>query len=331
MKRKIVFGFLLMGMTLYCFAGGQGDAKTAGASGDNYPSKPIQFVLGANPGGGTDGVLRTMLKYLPQQIGGDVIITYMNGGSGSVATRFVKDSVPDGYTLSTNSDNTIMGYLTGLTEYSMEIFDYVLVPTVLDTSVIVSNKFNTFAEMEKYAMANPGKLRIGIETGSSNMTWACAWALVRNLEVTFIDVANVANQVASLAGDHIDAVQSPYNALMDYVKTGQFKMIALPNPKRHPELPNVPTMMELGVDVAIARYYYIGFPKGTPKTVADKWERAMKVVSENPQYIADLAKLAIVPNSMNLADSEKFIEQAAKIMEQGVKYIADYEKKYGKF
>jgi tripartite-type tricarboxylate transporter receptor subunit TctC len=328
MKRTQIL-VLAVALSLVCMMAAVFEASAAD-DGANYPSKPIQMVLAANPGGGTDNTLRMLLKYLPKEVGGDIAVVYIEGGGGTVGNRRVKEAKPDGYIMSYFNENIVNNQLAGLADFGMDIYDDILIVVIINTNAMTSNKFKNSAEMAAYGKANPGKLRFGIEVGTWSEQTACAWMLANDIEGTLIDVGAVNGQVASLAGDHADCIVTPMNTTVPFVKDGKFFYIASPSLERNAAFPDVPTLLELGVDISLPRYYYIGIPKGTPKYVGKKIEAALKRVNENPAYIADMERLNVTPVFWDLEKSAKFVAESIEIMKKNNQYTLEYEKKYGK-
>jgi tripartite-type tricarboxylate transporter receptor subunit TctC len=88
--------------------------------------------------------------------------------------------------------------------------------------------------------------------------------------------------------------------------------------------------MELGVDMFIPRFYYIGFPNGTPAYIAKKFETAIKDITQNPDYIADMEKLNVTPVFKTLTESGEYVEDATKFLRKNNQFLVDYEVRYGK-
>ncbi|MDR1931671.1 MAG: tripartite tricarboxylate transporter substrate binding protein [Spirochaetales bacterium] len=313
-----------------CGSGSTAPPAAASASSDDYPAKTVQFVIAANPGGGTDNTCRLVVKYLKEMMGWNVVIAYIEGGGGTVGNRTVKEAIPDGYTLSYFNHNTINNNLAGLADFGMEIYDNVLVPIIVNTQGFSSNKFKTNDEIVKYGKANPGKLRFGIEIGTTSAQIAAAWLMQYDIEATLIDCGAVNGQVAALAGDHVDIITVPINTIKDYLANGEFYLVAIPSTMRHQAFPDTPTFLELGIDIVLPSFYYIGFPAGTPPAIARKFEAAIKTLYENPSYIADQEKLNVTPVLYSLEESAKYITEVTEMMKKNNQYVVDYEKKYGK-
>ncbi|MDR1931672.1 MAG: tripartite tricarboxylate transporter substrate binding protein [Spirochaetales bacterium] len=325
-----MIGAVLAGCGSGSIASAPAGTASAGADAKDYPGKTIQFVIAANPGGGTDNTARIVQKYLPQVLGGNIVITYIEGGGGTVGNRTVKEAVPDGYTLSYFNEGIVNNQLAGIADFGMDIYDNILIPIIINTSFLVSNKFKTNEEMVKYGKANPGKLRFGIELGTGNAQVAAAWLMQNSIDGTLIDVGAVNGQVAALAGNHVDSIMVPINTVKDYISSGEFHLLAIPARDRNQDYPDTPTLMELGVNIYLSRYYYIGFPKGTPQAIAEKFEAAFKIINQNFDYLEDLRKINVTPVFMTLRASAQYVEETTEVMQKNNQYVVDYEKKYGK-
>ena len=320
---------LIFALMLACLIGLSFDASAAQNDDAKYPSKPVQVVIAAAPGGGTDNTARVLMKYLPKEMGGDMVLVHIEGGGGTVGNRRVKEAKPDGYMISYFNENIVNNQLAGLADFGMDIYGDILIAVVINTNAVTSNKFKNNQEMVAYGKANPGKLRFGIEVGTFSEQTASAWLLANDIEGTLIDVGAVNGQVAALAGDHVDCIVVPMNTTKDFVKEGKFFYLATPAAERNPSYPDLPTLLDLNVDIFLPRYYYIGVPKGAPDYVGKKLEAAMKRVFENAAYVADMTRLNVTPVFMNLPESAKFVERSIEVMKKNNQYSVDYEKKYG--
>jgi tripartite-type tricarboxylate transporter receptor subunit TctC len=113
-------------------------------------------------------------------------------------------------------------------------------------------------------------------------------------------------------------INTQYGLTLDYFKSGDFVVLGLTSKQRNPLFPEVPTTAEQGLDLEFNKFFFVGMPKGTPKSIIDKFSAAMKRVVENPQYQADAAKYFVTPTYMGP-------EQATKHAQQVYEYFAQYQ------
>lgn len=290
-----------------------------------YPGKrTIQLVIPAGAGGGTDVSGRTLLKYLIPEIGNMVVVN-VKGGAGAVGNRQVKDAKPDGYTLGYYNECTVLNQLSKTSEFGMDMYDsYVLTALVETTALTTSSKYKTVEELVEWAKANPGKMKFGMEFGSYNAVLAAAFMIAYGIDGQLIDVGPTIDQIASLAGGHTDVIVSPLGTIKDYIQAGEFSVVAMLNEKRYENAPDIPTLVEKGMDCYLPRYYYFGFPKGCPPEFADKFYAAVEKVSADPNYIKDMEKLEMTIKYMNPEESKKYVEEATVVFKRYQKYFDDY-------
>jgi tripartite-type tricarboxylate transporter receptor subunit TctC len=297
-------------------------AQAAGAA--DYPgNRTIQLVIPAGAGGGTDVSGRTILKYLIPEIG-NIVVVNVKGGAGAVGNRQVKDAKPDGYTLAYYNECTVLNELSKTSDFGMDMHDSYVITALVETTALASNKFKTVDEAVAWGKANPGKLKFGMEYGSYNAVLAAAFMTAYGLAGQLIDVGPTIDQIASLAGGHTDLIVSPLGTIKDYIKAGEFHVLAMLNEKRYDKAPEISTLVEKGIDCYLPRFYYFGFPKGSPVEYADKFYAAVKKVSANPAYLKDMETLEMTVKYMTPAESKKYIDDSFAVYERYQKYFDDY-------
>lgn len=321
----MVTKYVLAGMAVVSFLLGapSGDARAADAAA--YPGKrAIQMVIPAGAGGGTDVTGRVAVKYLVPEIG-NIVVVNVKGGAGAVGNRQVKDAKPDGYILGYYNECTVLNELSKTSDFGMNMYDAYVISALVETTALATNKnFKTVDDIVAWAKANPGKLRFGMEYGSYNAVLAAAFMTAYGIDGQLIDVGPTIDQIASLAGGHTDLIVSPLGTIKDYVASGEFNILAMLNEKRYAKAPDVPTLVEKGIDCYLPRYYYYGFPKGTPPEYAAKFYKAVEKISADPKYVKDMENLEMTVQFMDPETSKKYVEDASVVFARYQKYFDDY-------
>lgn len=307
------------------FAGGATEEKMDAAA-QQWPTMPIQVMVGANAGGGIDTAARLMAKYLEVELGKPVIISNMSGGAGSIAANKVKDSKADGYTMLVCHEALLTNKIAGITTFDNDAFADGGIALKIYTTCLLSKKYTTFDAMVADALENPGKVKFGTEA-ATNDTHIIAM-MERNLgtEIQIVDSGAISNQIASMMGNHIDFMKSPIGLAKDYVRAGEFNVLGFFTEERIPAYPNVPALKEKGVDFVVDKFFYSGFPLGTSPVILDKYSAALKKVSENPAFIAEANKLDYTVDYMAPAEIPPFVE---KVKVNLVKYQELYDEVMG--
>ena len=342
MKRKL-FSLLLTGiMTAALFsdcssAAGSSSAdsgKTASAESTDsqtendtsWPEKPIQVIVGFTAGGGTDVTCRVTSKYVEKYLGETLVVSNVVGAGSSVASRQVKDSAPDGYTVLYANDNIITNQLAQTADYGPEEFKTAGI-SMLSTNVALAGRselFTNFDEFVEYAKAHPGELKFGVETGSFHAQVAASLMRDLGLDIQIVDVGPIADIIASMAGGHIDLLAGPSGTITDYVEMGDFSIIAMLADERDIDFPDIPTLYEKDVDYSLPKFYSYMFPKDTPDEIVNKFTEAMLKATSDPEYIEETRNMKYTPVSLDRAQADEFMENATKDLVRNQKTLDDY-------
>jgi tripartite-type tricarboxylate transporter receptor subunit TctC len=284
---------------------------------DKFPSKPITIIVPFAAGGSTDLLGRAVEKIWPKYSSQPMVLINKPGGGGVVGTEFVVRSKPDGYTL-------FMGYGSGhdvvmphLQKMPYDPFkDLVAVSRLSIHSVAIctgaKSEFNSIKEMVAWAKKENKPITSSVSTkaGAVDIT-ITAMAKTADINVVTVPFAGGADAVTTLAGGHVMIGGGHPSEVMPHIKAGRFKPLAVALPQRDPSLPNVPTLMEQGINVHTwGSIKGVAAPAATPKDVVAYLEATFKKVSEDPEFkklMVDLDQPIMYQNS---ADFTKFLQQA---------------------
>lgn len=266
---------------------GQETSGNPEAADIKWPERPIQFVVGANPGGGIDTAARLMAKYLEAELGQTIVVSNIAGGAGSVAARQVKDAQSDGYTALVCHDALLTNRIAETTEFDYDGFASGGVGLKVFSTAFLSKDYTTFEELVEAAKENPGKVRFGTEIATNDTAVIAMMENELDIQIQIVDNGAVSDQIGAMMGGHIDFMKAPVGLVSDYVESGDFHILGFFNEERLSSYPDIPTMKELGIDFVVDKFYYVGFPLGTDQAIIDKFSSALKQVTENPDYIAE--------------------------------------------
>ncbi|MGN0909730.1 MAG: tripartite tricarboxylate transporter substrate binding protein, partial [Succinivibrio sp.] len=255
-----------------------------------FPRKQIQIVVPYAPGGASDTVARIYGKELEKQLGKPVVVVNRTGASGAVGLESVKNSRPDGYTMSYMPVESTMISALGLSDISSDDFTFVCRIMTIPAAITVSKdaKWNTLDDFLKYAKENPGKVTVG-NSGPGSIWNVAAASLEQAAGVKFNHVPfdGAAPAIAALLGKNIDAVAVSPSEVKSNVDSGQFKVLAVLGDKRSSVVPDVKTSKELGYDVSAMGWGGFAVPKGTPADVVKILDEASAKVAQS-QALKDL-------------------------------------------
>lgn len=272
-------------------AGGEtAAAANEGQSDTSWPEKPVTFVVAASAGGDTDITARLAAKYLEKELGQTIVIQNIGDSSGTVASKTVKDSEPDGYTFLCYHPGILLNTIFGLTSYSYEDFE-IAGPIAKDYgtcwAVSADAPYDDVKGLVEYSKDHDVTFATGIGA-HSHATVLGMQALAPDLNVTIVDSGSAAEKVAAVLGGQLDVLFGQYGATKDYVTNGDFKVLGIFAEERNEMFPDVPTFKEQGYDLNFEKYYFLAAPKGTEEAIMSKMETALKNLSENAEYAKEL-------------------------------------------
>ncbi len=276
--RRILLAVLALGASL--------------AFAQDYPSRPITLIVPFPPGGVADNVARPVAQALSKQLGQTVIIENKQGAGGGIGMAFVAKAKPDGYTLllALSSISVIPEADKVLGRAPMFQLDQLLPiarftadPVVL--AVRAESPWKTYAEFIAFAKANPKKLNYGSSGNYGTMHVPMEMlASSAGITLTHVPFTGAAPAVTALLGGTLDAVASGPSTVVQHVKAGKLRVLANWGPERHPALPDVPTLRELGVATEYAQWSGLFAPAGTPEPVLTALRKAARDVQDDAAF-----------------------------------------------
>jgi tripartite-type tricarboxylate transporter receptor subunit TctC len=258
----------------------------------DYPNRPVTWVVPFAPGGLTDTYARMTAKTLSQHLGQPVIIENKPGAGGIVGTEYVVNSKPDGYTFMYASSGpmaTVPATRKTLSYDPLKSFTplhgMVASPTVL---VIAADKpYKTLPEFIAYAKKNPGKLNFAsIGTGAAQHLTGELFAMTTGIDVVHIAYKATPPALADIMTHTIDFMWDFAIVMKPLIDDGKLRPLAVSGPTRLPSLPNVPTIVELGYpDGVFISWASVAMPKGVPQPIADKFIKAFGETMKDPTLV----------------------------------------------
>ena len=237
---------------------------------DNYPSRSIRVIVPFAPGGVTDIVSRIVFDPMAQTIGQPIVVENRPGASGTIATEFVADAPPDGYTLLVNDPSGPLA--TSVSLYPSRNFDPAtrLAPVApIGTTgavLVVSPKLpvETLQEFVALAKQKPGELLFGSTgVGTPGHLNGELFKRIVGIEATHVPYRVGTQGVTDLMSGRLSFWIIPLPAVLPYVKNGQLRALAVAGEHRLKELPDVPTVKESGFgDYDVSTMYALFAPRG---------------------------------------------------------------------
>ena len=296
------------------------------AAAQDYPNRPITLVVPFPPGGSTSIVARIVADKLAEGLGQSIVIDNRGGAGGTVGTRAVAKSAPDGYTL-------VLGY-TGTLAIGPNLYpnagydprkDFAAVGRIgtAPNTLVVHPSFNvkSVAELIAYAKANPGKVNFG-SAGNGTVSHVSGeyFAAQAGIKLIHIPYKGTGPALIDLLGGHIPMAFAPIPATHESSKAGKLRMLAVTSIKRTPMIPDMPTISETLPGFEAVLRYGIAAPAGTPRAIIDKLNKALNAALAN----ADVRKRLATDGADTLpgtpedyaADIDREEKQWAKVVKE---------------
>lgn len=264
---------------------------------DNYPDKPIKWIVVWRAGGGADTATRIYTKYLETVLGVNNNVVNIVGGATSVGFTEAKNAKPDGYTL-VCAQGDLPKFKSQMTA-SLRVSDFDIIGSFAYQSPIFVCRsdapWNNVSEFVKDAKEKPGELTIGISNiGGTYHQPMLLWQEMAGFEAAAIVLESSPLQAAALLGGHVDAIITWVRPCIPYIEEGQFKFLGYMGSERHGNYPDVPTFTESGYDIVWEHPYGVAGPKGLPEEVKAVLSEANEKVWDIPEFKEEMGKLGLL-------------------------------------
>ena len=273
----------------------------AGAQ-DKFPSKPVKIVVGFPPGGGTDILARIVAQKLGETWGQSVVVENRPGASATIAASAVAQAAPDGYTLSMGqlTPNAIAPALFAKLPYdaTRDFVPIILVgtsPNVLVVNPSVPAK--DVAELAALARSKPGRLTYASSgAGSLQHIAAEMFKSVAGVDIVHVPFKGSGQAVIDLISGQVDMNFDSIPAVIQHVKSGKLRAIAVTAAKRASAFPGIPAIAESGYpDYDLTTWWGLFAPAGTPPEIVAKIHRDTLSALQNAEVKERFAALSVDP------------------------------------
>lgn len=260
-------------------------ASGAGAQ-EKYPSRPIDFICTWGTGGGADAMARQIGALSQPLLGVALPVSNVPGAAGNTGMAQLLTAKPDGYTIATYIQDTLMTIPMGLARHKVDDFEWIARTQVADSFLFVKSDgpHRTIQELLKHAQANPGKLRVAATGFGTVDDVSVRFLEKKGYRMTTVPYPKPGERYAAALGGHAEVLYEQAGDVLQYLKAGQLRPLVIFAEKRHPAFADVPTTRELGIDVTLPQFRGIVARKGTPpervQAMADAFRRAM----DTPQW-----------------------------------------------
>jgi tripartite-type tricarboxylate transporter receptor subunit TctC len=244
-----------------------------------WPDQPVRIVVPFTPGTGPDIIARFVAEKLSPRLGQPVVVDNVAGASGNIGSQQVARAKPDGLTLMSSVNTLVMNASLFKNLPYDPVTDFAPISlTAWGSLVLVANPAqtpNTLAELVTAAKASPRKLTCGSPgVGTPHHLSMALVEQASGIELLHVPYKGTAGAVQDLLGGQIGYMFLPVHVSAQYIRGGKLKAIAVGSPRRQPQLPDVPTLIEAGlVGADVDMWYGLFAPKATPAPLVERLNR----------------------------------------------------------
>jgi tripartite-type tricarboxylate transporter receptor subunit TctC len=292
-------------------------ALPGGARAADYPNRPIRLIVPYAAGGPTDQLGRAVAEFLQKDLKQSVVVENKGGAQGSIGAESAARAEPDGYTLFCAAGSIVvinpMLYkkLTYDPARDFRMMSLVVeVPVVMEVNPAVPAK--TVKEFIAWAKANPGKAFYGSSgTGGSLHLAGEMFAQMTGVPMTHVPYKGAAPALTDLLSGQVNVMFDTVSTSVQHIESGGVRALGVSSEQRIPQLPNVPTIAESGLDgYRVSVWYGIAAPTRTPDDVAQVITASLDRAMGDPAFRASLEKIGfVVFNPRTPAEIAAFVEQ----------------------
>lgn len=312
-RRRLLHAALAASAAL--FVGGPASASDAG-----FPNKPITLVVPFAAGGSLDATARILADHMKDTLGQQVLVANRPGAGSSVGARAVAGAAPDGHTLFFTSGSAY-GFLHLLMKgFTLQLQDFAPIASVaINSSLIAVGQAvpaNNLRELVALAQGRPGGISFcttgigGLNHLQLEMLRSEAKAGGKSLEVTHVPYNGVAPALTALRAGDVQACTLPYSALVKNLHGKELRVLAVQRSRPLASMPDIATTGASGFPGLDGNDQYVNLsaPKGTPPTVLQKIEAAVRKAMQDPAVVKRMEEIDVQPTYLGMAETQKWLE-----------------------
>jgi len=278
----------------------------------NYPARPVRVLVPYTPGGITDVVTRITALELAKGLGQTFVVDNRPGANSILAVETVSKAAPDGYTLGT----VIAAHAANQTLYpklpydSVKSFEHVSLLATAPLIVCATNSLaaTTVKDLVELAKAKPGQLTFASSgVGAAAHLTTELLMLTTGIKMVHIPYKGTAPALQDLIGGQINIMLDTPSSMLPHVRAGKIKALGMASEKRVAVAPDIPTLIESGVQVVGGTWVGLLAPAGTPKAIVDKLSREAGIALRRPEIKERFVQLGIEPVGSTSAEFTKFL------------------------
>lgn len=286
---------------------------------EDFPKRPIDFIVPWGVGGGSDEFARKTAGLLEPMLKVSVPVINVPGASGATGLDKMLNSQADGYTISVFADT--ISHLLRDPPPKWSLKDIVPVGIMISQAsgffVAQNSRFKTWADFEKEARQKPDTLKVAIVGLGSADELIIKYFRSKGIKLIAVPFAKPGERYSSILGGHADLLLEQPGDVRSMMKGGQMRALLMFNETRLPELPDTPTTKELGYDITLPQFRAVIVKAGTPPERVKALSDALERVAKSEPYKAYLREQIADKNSFVPAkEAQAFMEGELRKMKQ---------------
>ena len=274
------------------------------ARAQTYPTRPVRLIVPVAPGGPTDIIARLMGQSLSERLGQPFIVENRSGAGTNIATEMVVRAAPDGYTLLiVLTSSAINATLYEKLNFNF-IRDIAPVASIIRTPnvMVVHPSFpaKTVPEFVAYAKSNPGKINMASAgTGTGPHMAGELFKVMVGINLVHVPYRGGAPALTALLGGQVQVMFDPTTSMVEPIRAGRLRGLAVTTATRSPALPDIPTVGEFVPGYETSNWQGLGAPKNTPAEILDKLNKEINAALADPSIKARFSDLGgtVLPGS----------------------------------
>ena len=301
--------------TAALLAAGSAHAQSAA----DYPNKPVKVIVTVPPGGGVDTVTRLITERMRQRLGQPFVIENRGGAGGNIAATEVSTAEPDGYTLmaSQPAPITTNAVLYKKLNFDPTAFEPIGIMSSAPNVLLVKNDFpaKTAREFMAYVKANPTKLNYASQgPGTTSHLTAELFNRLAGTKLVHVPYKGTGPALNDLVAGHVDMIFMQLESAIKLHEGGKARILAVTTDKRIAALPEIPTMIEVGVPGFISdTWNAISAPPKTPAPIVAKLNATLNDVLKTPEVQEQFRKLQLQPGGGTPQQMAEIVKNDTKL------------------
>ena len=326
-KTLIIYSLIALIIIIGGFAIMENRPITKPTTASKFPERPITMIVAFSAGGGADLVARALEKVAPRYLGQPIVVVNKPGGAGAIGWNELVSSSPDGYTLGITSTILQPLYESAKYHYLTALAPLARISSLPNVMLVSADQpWRNVDEVIEYAKQHPGKLKLGNSgIGSMSHVIGETFAKAAAVDIRQVPFKGGSGSIAALLGNHVEIAFVPSASAKEQIRSGTVRALAVSSEYRltNPDLAQIPTFKEQGLDVVFGDRYGVATPKGLSPEVEKKLVEGLKAMIADPEFKVSMDTLGLEIDYLGpkeaqdewLADDLKFTKN---IQETGI-------------